>query len=313
MFDNFLYRLSQSPRARNFFTPLARGYIRYARGMPGKEALWNGIVNPYLAWQSREFVASTRFGQWLTGNTRDMIQQYIYYFGLWEADLTEWISEQLCRGDTFIDVGANIGYFSLLASARVGPSGSVVAIEASPKIFQQLQINLDLNRASNVRAVNLAASDQRGIAQLFCGPAYNAGETSLFQFKGTEPDVVVETAPLAEILERCEIASARLIKIDIEGAEGTVLPGLMTLLSSCRPDIELIVEFHPQHLTAPGKSAAELVKLFGAFGFHAYQIVNDYWALNYITRRKAKRPMRLNGPIQGETVIVFSRQDVEML
>jgi hypothetical protein len=90
MFDNFLYCLSQSPRARNFFTVLARGYIRYTWGMPGKEALRNRVVNPYLAWQSREFVAPTRFGQWLTGNTWDMIQQYIYYFGM-----RDWVRHRL--------------------------------------------------------------------------------------------------------------------------------------------------------------------------------------------------------------------------
>ena len=313
MLDNFLHYLSQSPKAQSFLTLLARGYLRYAPGIAGKEALWNRVVNPYLAWQSREFVAATRFGQWFAGNTQDIIQQYIYYFGLWEPDLTDWISAQLRPRDTFIDVGANIGYYSLLASTRVGPSGSVVAIEASPAIFQQLRANLDRNRAANIRAVNIAASDQRGRMQLFRGPVHNQGETSLFRREGFEPDVVVKVAPLAEILKPREIANARLIKMDIEGAEGVVLPALTALFSSCRPDMELIVEFHPQYLTGPGRSATELLDLVGASGFNAYRVTNDYWPLSYLKERKAKRPARLDQPIQGETVVVFSRRNVEML
>jgi FkbM family methyltransferase len=309
MVDNVLYRVSQSPKARRLLTPLLRGYLRYTPGIAGKETLWNRVVNPYLAWQSREFVAPTRFGQRLAGNTKDMIQQYIYYFGLWEADLTDWISQQLGPGDTFIDVGANIGYYSLLGSTRVGPSGSVVAIEASPTIFQQLQANLNRNHTANVRSVNMAASDRRGTLQLFRGPAHNGGETSLFQGKGFEPDVAVEAASLAEILQPHEISNARLIKLDIEGAEGAVLPGLMTLLKSGRPDLELIVEFHPQYLTEPGKGVMDLLELVCASGFHAYRMENDYWPLNYLKDGKAKQPSRLKEPIQGEAVVVFSRRD----
>jgi FkbM family methyltransferase len=313
MFDDFLYRLSQSPKSRSFLTSVTRGYLRYVPGTVGKEALWNRVVNPYLAWHSREFVASTRFGQQLAGNTKDMIQQYIYYFGLWEPQLTDWISKQLQPGDTFVDVGANIGYYSLLASKLVGKSGSVAAVEASPTIFRELQANLARNRAANVRCVNLAASDCRGTVPLYRGPDHNFGETSLFHSKGFQPAGDIEAAPLAEILEPREIANARLIKIDVEGAEGMVLPGLMPLLSASRADLELIVEFHPQFLTEPGRGAEDLVKLFKDAGFHAYKMENDYWPLNYLKDPRGKRPVRFDQAIQDETVIVFSRRAGEML
>lgn len=311
--DNLFYRLSQSSGARSLLTPLVRSYLRYAPWMAGKEALWNRLVNPYLAWHSREFVAPTRFGVRVTGNTRDMIQQYIYYFGLWEADLTDWISERLRTGDTFIDVGANIGYYSMLASTRVGTSGSVVAIEASPAIFEQMRANFNRNQISNIRPINIAAAGQRGRLPLFRGPAHNGGETSLFQGEGFIPDGEIETAPLAEILKPNEIAGARIIKVDIEGAEGAVFPGLIALLNSGRPELELIVEFHPQYLNEPGRSADDLVELARASGFHAYRMLNDYWPLNYLRNGKGKRPTRLDSPIKGETVIVFSRQNSEML
>jgi len=61
------------------------------------------------------------------------------------------------------------------------------------------------------------------------------------------------------------------------------------------------------------RDAAELIKLARAFGLHPYKVENDYWARNYIVRRKASRPTRLKEAIQGETVVVFSRKDVETL
>ena len=314
MLDDFLYRWSRSAAARRVLTPVVRGYLRYFPGKGGKEALWNRVVNPYLAWQPYRFVAQTVFGHRLAGDTRDMIQQYIYYFGVWEPEMSNWISEQLRPGDVFIDVGANIGYYSLLASALVGESGGVTAVEASPAIFQQLRANLARNRVTNVRCVNLAAADRRGTLPLFRGPDHNAGETSLFQGPGFEPDGTVEAAPLGEILEQSEIARARLIKIDVEGAEGGVLPGLVPLLRSGRADLELIVEFHPQYLTQPGGSADELVNLVCVTGeFHAYRLENDYWPLSYVKGSKAGTPARLRSPIDTETGVVFSRREAETL
>ena len=313
MLDDFLYRVSRSTTARRILTPVLRGYLRHFPGTAGKEALWNRVVSPYLAWQSYPFVAPTVFGWRLAGDTKDMIQQYLYYFGLWEPELTYWIAGKLRPGDTFIDVGANIGYYSLLASALVGKSGGVTAIEASPAIFQQLRANLARNHVTKVRCVNIAAADRRGTLPLFRGPDHNAGETSLFQGPGFEPDGSVEAAPLAEILEPQEITRARLIKIDVEGAEGGVLPGLLPVLSASHADLELIVEFHPQYLTEPGRTADELVKLVQAAGFQPYRLDNDYWPLSFVKGSKAGTPRRLHTPIEGETVVIFSRRDAETL
>jgi FkbM family methyltransferase len=307
MYDDFLYRLSQSSRARRVLTPLARAYLRFAPGMLGKESLWNRVVNPYLAWQPHPFIARTRFGRRLAGNTRDMIQQYVYFFGLWEPQLTDWISQRLRPGDTFIDVGANIGYYSLLASKLVGKGGSVVAIEASPAIFRELEANLFRNRVTNVRAVNVAASDCRGKVRLFRGPEHNFGETSLFEVPGSKAEGEVDSAPLGEILKPGELEKARVIKIDVEGAEGAVLPGFVPLLNSSRSDLEMIVEFHPHFLTEAGKSADELVRRLTDVGFQACRLRNDYWPLEYFRDRGVKAPEPLLGSIRDETVIVLSR------
>jgi len=91
---------------------------------------------------------------------------------------------RLAPGDAFVDVGANIGYFSLLASKLVGESGLVVAIEPSPTIFAVLESNLARNRAHNVRAVCVAASASTGMLRLFRGPDSNIGRTTVLADEG---------------------------------------------------------------------------------------------------------------------------------
>src|SRR5207249_2412898 len=102
-----------------------------------------------------------------------------YYFGMWEPHISRWIDERLSPGDTFIDVGANIGYYSLLAARRVGPTGSVVAIEPSPKTFRALEANLAQNRLKNVRTVNAAVSDRQATVPLYHGPDTHGGLTTM--------------------------------------------------------------------------------------------------------------------------------------
>src|SRR5262245_39893545 len=224
---------------KNVLIPPVRAYIRYAPFTAGKRQLWTRVVKPYLAWHSHDFVGQTIFGVKVAGNTTDVIQQYLYYFGVWEPQLTSWIADTLARGDTFIDVGANIGDYSLLASRIVGTSGAVVAIEASPRIFRVLQNNLDRNRAENVRAANVAVSDTSQPVQLYRGPDTNLGLTTTVDKPGFEVECEVAGAPLHEVLRPDEIKNARLVKVDVEGAEASVVAGMEPLLSSGRRDLEV--------------------------------------------------------------------------
>ena len=86
-----------------------------------------------------------------------------------------------------------------------------------------------------------------------------------------------------------------------------MLPGLIPLMNSARRDLELIVEFHPQFLTEPGKSADELVKRFTRLGFQAYRLQNDYWPLDHL-RNRQDLPQPLDTSIRDETVVVLSRR-----
>jgi FkbM family methyltransferase len=309
--DRVLAWLTANPRVTRRLIPWVRAYVRYVPLSAGKRSFWMRVVDPYFAWTSHDFVAATRFGCQIAGNTRDIIGQYIYYFGVWEPHLTRWISQRLAPGDTFIDVGANVGYYSLLASRLVGESGTVVAIEASPRIFRALKDNLVRNRVQNVRAVNVAVSDRQGVSRLFQGPDSNCGLTTIVEEESSKNDCQFEcevnTAPLSDLLTPQDIQHARLIKIDVEGAEWPVVVGLAPLLHCGRPDLEVVVEVSPQRLAHHGKRSEDLLKVFQEAGFQAYRLENDYSAASYLAPQIEKVPERIENPIEQETDILFSR------
>jgi hypothetical protein len=151
---------------RPLLLPIARGVVRYAPHPAIRRVFWARVIAPFFIYADRPFVARTVFGAALAGRTKDLIQRHIFYFGVWEPNLTSFLASRLRDGDVFVDVGANIGYFSLLASRLVGRHGKVVAIEASPNIFAMLSANLARNGAANVEAINIAVSDRVGTTQL---------------------------------------------------------------------------------------------------------------------------------------------------
>src|SRR5688572_19963716 len=88
----------------------------------------------------------------------DLIQLYIHLFGVWEPDLAAFMRSRLRAGDAVADVGANVGFDTMLASRAVGDTGRVVAIEAAPPVFNRLRVTLQINGSpTNVRAINKAA------------------------------------------------------------------------------------------------------------------------------------------------------------
>ncbi len=180
----------------------------------------------------------------------------LYRYGFWDASLSSLI-QILREGDTFVDCGAHEGLFSVVAAARVGRCGSVIAFEPVPMLAERLEENVRINGFENVRIVGSALSDAEGRRKFVVAPS--AAGTSSFVLDGGE-EIIVDTTTLDVALERGE---ARLVKIDVEGAEVAVLRGARKLLSS---DAAWIVEIEPAHLARHGATADELIQLLTASG-----------------------------------------------
>lgn len=285
--------------------PLARAYVRYSPFQRSRERLWKRWVEPYLAWHLHPFEAPTVFGPRIAGTTFEILQQHIYYFGVWEPILTRWIEKRLSPGDSFIDVGANVGYFTMLASMLVGPSGSVVAIEASPTIYQRLERGVRRNRLSNVRVINAVVAANHGRQMVFRGPDSHTGLTTVHGQPYMTPETEVSAEPLGTLVTKEELRGARLIKIDVEGAEDEVIAGLAPELADTSPNLEIAVELHP------GKHDLLFATLQDA-GFYAYQLDIDYSPLRY-RQLDEPRPKRIRERVEGELDVIFSRMEAEAL
>ena len=126
----------------------------------------------------------------------------------------------------FLDLGAHIGVFTLIASQAVGKTGKVVSLEPHPQSYHRLCQHLELNSIKNVVALNVAASDKEEICIMGLTQEGQMGTNSLL-FDELRPQesssTSVECHPLADILHRCDISVIRGAKIDIEGYEYRVL------------------------------------------------------------------------------------------
>ena len=156
----------------------------------------------------------------------------------YEAGTLAVISRFLKLGDTFVDVGANLGLMTLHASRIVGPEGKVVAFEPHPETYRRLIQNIELNNCSNVQPLQMAAGSGKSEAQIYDVPSVNIGRASLIR-----PDVDYRPAGQVKVStldEELDGQRVQFLKIDVEGFEAEVLAGASETLAK-RPIISMEV------------------------------------------------------------------------
>lgn len=132
----------------------------------------------------------------------EFVGKHIFIEGSFEDQIGRNIRERVGPGDCVLDIGANVGYFSLLASRCVGSSGKVWSFEPNRELFAVLNRNRELNRADNIMPCPVALSDRPGKRSLFCVDEENMGKTS-FRDDGNAGSAseVEECIPLDSMLE----------------------------------------------------------------------------------------------------------------
>ena len=169
----------------------------------------------------------------------------IYYYGFWEAGLTNYLINTLQEKDVFFDVGAHVGFYSMLASNLVGEKGTVCGFEPTPRTFRSLERNLGTK--PNAKAYNVAVLNQKQtITFTDYGPKYSAFNTfkkrtdSHMSFLGNGELVTVQTISLDEFCIENQLIPT-FIKIDVEGAEHLVLQSMEKLLKTHTPTLSIEV------------------------------------------------------------------------
>lgn len=256
---------------RMVYTVIVRLSSVFFRHAPFTFARWRlYIMARAAARRVGEIQGRTLYGDRLFCNSADIIQRNVLLFGIWEPDLTRFVARHLKPGQTFVDVGANIGYFSLLAARLTGPTGRCVAIEASPKIHRMLERNIAANPHGNIRAVNMAAANRPKTVHVYLAPDGNIGATSTLEERASAGRETVAAAPLNDILDGAEKRTTGIVKIDVEGAELEVLEPILTRLDEFPDETIFVVEFSPGTLVDQGTSLAAQMRRLAALGLTAY-------------------------------------------
>jgi FkbM family methyltransferase len=178
----------------------------------------------------------------------------LFYPQLYEHREIRFLRDHLREGDVFLDVGANVGFYSLIAAKLVGRSGSVLAIEADPVSYQKLCLNLELNGATNVWAVNIGVSDVSATRPLYLNINGNRGGNSLLDVAngGRRPTIDVECNPLTHVLASYGVKRIDVGKFDIEGMEYRVLDRFFADADPSLYPRYIIVEHHPAWVSQAG-------------------------------------------------------------
>jgi FkbM family methyltransferase len=211
---------------------------------------------------------STQFGFKMELHLHDWVDQHIYASGTYEEMTARTMAALLSPGDTCIDVGANVGFFTMLMATCVGSQGFVCAFEPSPPTRARLLRNVRLNQATQVTVREEAVTDIDGECLFFGGPDDHSGVASLRPGQASGRTYEVHTCRLTTCLP--ESLRPSLIKLDIEGAEYLALHGMSEMLQTQHPD--LIVEISRPQLADMGSSPSEVCALLTQWGYRMYRI-----------------------------------------
>lgn len=240
----------------------------YARHTPLERGRWRAalLADGLIHRLDFESTVRTRFGQRMTLSVNDFVQRAIYCRGTWDEAIADVIIDRLRPQHVFVDAGANVGFFTLLASALVGPQGRVVAFEPHPLTRAALANNIKLNKMKNITISEFALSDSQKVVNLYLEKEGGLGSSSLRPppMKYRNGNVQVNTDTLDHQLAHLGIEKVDMIKIDIEGAELAALRGAVETL---RGHPAVICEISGYNLERMGGSEEELMNLMQGHGY----------------------------------------------
>lgn len=185
----------------------------------------------------------------------------------YEPDCVAAIQASLPTGGTFIDLGANEGFFSVIGSRAVGPRGRVIAIEPQPRLQPIVERNLRLNDVTNVTVVPVAVTDKPGTVPMFLSADMNTGSSSLSQStRYPQRTVEVEAIRLADLWDRLKLGKVDLIKIDIEGFEYEAMLGSPEVFREGRI-VRVLLELHDHFIRRRGLDPAKVLAVLEDAGY----------------------------------------------
>jgi FkbM family methyltransferase len=210
-------------------------------------------------------------------DSRDQFVSRAIRGGQWEPFETFCVWHPLRKGSVFYDIGANVGWYTIVGSWRVGRRGRVFAFEPDPDNFTLLWRNVTENGCKNVGLFPMAVADRSGQASLARSPV-NMGDHRLDSLKSGRETIPVPVTTLAAIIE-AGLPAPDVIKLDTQGSEAKILAPLARLMK-VNPRVALATEFWPFGLSQAGSSVEELVAILMSVPLRFYRIDHVSRTLN---------------------------------
>lgn len=227
-------------------------------------------------------IVATRWGAKLYVDCADsVLAPWLLLDGLWETGVTTWFHEVVRPGHHVVDVGANIGYFTVLGAKLTGPTGRVVGFEANPRLRPLAARNLAANSMHGHAEVRHLAAWSEAAELVLHLRRHFTGNSSFAPFDpaflnqlGDEASEPVRVPAAALDDELVDFGRVDIVKIDVEGAELRVMQGLRRTLAA-NAGIKVLCEWSPDSVRAVGDDPADLVALFDDCGLVASVLQDD--------------------------------------
>lgn len=224
-----------------------------------------------LAVAARKKPMATRHGFSIYLDPHDFgVSRNIFLTRDWSPQQTKIMKSLFKSVNSFVDIGAHIGFYSLLC-ASVSPTARITSFEPVPGLFSLLKKNIFLNKPANITPVQKAVLDRNETSTLYLSDESNTGDNRPFDddlsgLGGRRDPVRVDCVRLDDYLRD----APDMIKMDIQGGEMLALEGMQRILES--PRLALVSEFWPRAITATGRSPMEMLRMLAKHGLEIYEI-----------------------------------------
>jgi FkbM family methyltransferase len=206
-------------------------------------------------------------------NPTEHIQQQLFWYGYYEKELGDLLKKLIKPDQLFIDIGANLGYFSLLV-ATSSPSVKVISFEPVDDLFRKINENISVNNVKNIVPIHAAVGEKDEEKELFISAADNSGMSSFQEpenYSGAKEKVKVVT--LDDWIKTSRVSKVDIIKLDIEGSELAALNGMKEVLQNFKPLV--IVEINPETLALFDLKPLNIYNYFKQLGFVGFFILEN--------------------------------------
>jgi FkbM family methyltransferase len=214
-------------------------------------------------------LATLHTGQKLRVDLGSTVGRSIYLRGVYEHEVENCIRRCLNIGDTFIDVGSNVGYFSIIASQLVGEAGFVYAFEPHKKVFNLLKESVKVNSANNVEIAEIALWDEK--TELSFEDKLNSAFSYITPHRDDSASSKIQAMTFDDYISTKKLSSSvKLIKIDVEGAEFKVISGMKETIDRVHPDF--IIELQNWSLSRFSSEIKDIVNFFTTRSYSTYNL-----------------------------------------